>query len=150
SLTPAGERSPWLGTVGEAGAVVLTRRLLGILAETPRERAELLVLDDLVALVRACDEHLGPGAGTGLVTDVLRAARANGLGVVLAGELPLPRWVDLADHRLVLAGRDPDAQLLAGVPKAWTGHAPVGRGTLMTAGRAIRGQVFRPGSTPTR
>src|SRR5690606_37396786 len=51
-------------------------------------------------------------------------------------------------QRLVLAGRDPDAQLIAGVPKAWAGHAPPGRGTLMTGGRAIRGQVFLPGPGP--
>ncbi|QGH70241.1 hypothetical protein GCE65_12570 [Pseudactinotalea sp. HY158] len=136
--------APWLGTTGEAGDVVLARRLLGILTEEPRTRPELLVLDDAAALERAIDERLGPGCGAEAVTELLRSARGNGLGLVLTSELPLPRWAQPADHRLVLTGGEPDLQLLAGVPKAWAGHAPRGRGTLLSGGRAIRGQVLLP------
>lgn len=122
-----------------------TRRvplLLAALQSRRADRAELLVVDDVDALVQALDAALGFGTGAELVLGLLRAARRSRLGVVLTAAPPATRWAAAAHAHLVLAPRELTDSLVAGVPRALVQtHPPPGRGVLLTGGDAVVGQV---------
>lgn len=116
--------------------------LLSALQSRRGDGAELLVVDDVDAVVQALDAVLGFGAGVELVLGLLRSARRSRLGVVLTAAPPATRWVAAAHAHLVLTPRELTDALVAGVPRELVqSQPPPGRGVLLSGGDAVVGQV---------
>ncbi len=133
--------APARGTVCPTDDVARAHLLLTAMSQ-PRDRSELLVLDDVDALCRSLDDRLGYGAGMEMVTTLVAGARRNRLGVVVTVAAPATRWAAVSRRHLVLAPRDVSDALVAGVPRDMVAiGSPPGRGVLLEGGVAVAGHV---------
>lgn len=134
-----------VGTVVGPGEPRRLARLLGLATEGALA-GDLLVIDDVDALLPALDQVLGPGQGQLLAETLARTAPASGTGLVLAGPLTCStaRWSATVPTRLVLGAALASQAALAGLPhRTVTGRGP-GRGVILEGAEVTHCQVLLP------
>ncbi|MDO5494531.1 MAG: FtsK/SpoIIIE domain-containing protein [bacterium] len=114
---------PWARARGRWGGAVASHqvRLVGRLLEhAAAAPGRTVILDDAELWMAAHDQLHGPAAAMAVLATAHRSISAAGsrLVVVAGAEAAGARWAGGFQHRVVLAGTDEAAALLAGVPRA--------------------------------
>ena len=134
-----------VGTVVGPGEPRRLARLLGLAAEGALA-GDVLLVDDVDALVPALDQVLGAGQGQGLLETLVRTAPATGTALAVAGPVTssTARWAGAVPVRLVLGAWHGAQAALAGLPHGTvTGRGP-GRGVVVEGSEITACQVLLP------